>query len=730
MAPRSGARSADGRRDAAKPRRGANHLQNEKSPFLLQHAHNPVDWYPWGEEAFAKARREDKPIFLSVGYSTCHWCHVMARESFENEDVARILNAGFVCIQVDREERPDVDRTFMAFVEALTGSGGWPLNVFLTPDLKPFYGGTYFPPDRRGNLPGLVEVLHAVSERWKTHRADVVESAHRADADLRKLSQPPPGGRSASGTPGAACIDSAYAVEKVRYDTQFAGFGPAPKFPRPCELLFLHRVYVRTHDPRALEMSRATLAAMADGGIHDQLGGGFHRYSTDPSWRLPHFEKMLSDQAQLVIAYLEAYQLTGEVRFADVARDILSYVRRDMTADNGGFLTAEDADSPADARHPEPLVEGAFYLWTQAAIDALLPAPDAKLFSRHYGVQPAGNLGNALPGQNVLYIAESLEETASALGLNPEAARAQIESARARLIEARSRRPRPHRDDKVLAGWNGLMISACARAAAILRTGDELESARRAADFLVGTLWDDEHRQLRRRYRDGEAAIPAFNTDYACVVQGLLDLYEVSFEPRWFEWACKLTDRQIELCADSTGGFFEAAGSDPNLPLRAKEDYDGAEPTSNSVTAMNLLRLGEMADSARYRKLAEKTLTAYAPILEHHGVALPAMLAALDFHLSSPRQIIIAGKPGAPDTDRLLATVNARFLPNRILLLADGGAGQAALAASLPLLSRFGMESGRATAYVCQDYTCKLPVTQPTDLAALLDGASPHRSMR
>jgi uncharacterized protein YyaL (SSP411 family) len=692
----------------------ANRLLHEKSPYLLQHAHNPVDWYPWGDEAFEKARREDKPIFLSVG--------VMERESFEDSAIARVLNESFVAIKVDREERPDVDRVYMRFVQATTGGGGWPMSVWLTPERQPFFGGTYFPPQRVGDRPGFLEVLTMVRDRWQTNRADIMASASRILEELRKRSQL----ANASDEPlelQVAFIDDAYAQQKSRFDSRLGGFGTAPKFPRPYELLFLHRVYRRTGDAAALEMSRRTLLAMADGGIHDQLGGGFHRYSTDAHWLLPHFEKMLYDQAQLVMAYVEAYQLTAEERFAEVTRDILAYVRRDLTGSHGAFLSAEDADSAVHPEHPEEKEEGAFYAWTAAEIEALLEPELAQLVARHYGVKPNGNVrSRELMGKNVLFVAEPLAETAAALEITPQEAERLLQTARAQLLEARATRARPHLDDKVLTAWNGLMISAFARAGSVLREPEHLQAATAAAEFIHDTLWDADERRLLRRFRDGEAAIPAYNVDYAYMVQGLLDLYEAKFEQRWLDWARLLMDRQIELFGDAdAGGFYEITGEDPTLLMRNKEDYDGAQPTSNSVTALNLLRLGEMTDSARYRAQAQQTLRLFAPQLQRAGAALPAMMLALDFQTTSPSQIIIAGKRGAPDTTELLETVHGRFLPHKVLLLADGGEAQKRLAADIPLLESLTMESGRATVYVCQNYACQLPVTTGEALAELLD---------
>jgi uncharacterized protein YyaL (SSP411 family) len=700
-----GERTAAAEAVDAQGERRANRLAHEKSPYLLQHAYNPVDWYPWGDEAFEKARNEDKPIFLSIGYSTCHWCHVMERESFESQAIAAFLNENFVAIKVDREERPDVDRVYMAFVQATTGSGGWPMSVWLTPDLKPFLGGTYFPPERRGNRPGFLELLRVVHDRWNNNRTEIVESSHRIVEQLQARSSLAHASAQDRVELSSAFITATFDEQKKRYDARHGGFGQAPKFPRPYELLFLHRAYLRNEDPEALEMSKATLLAMADGGIHDQLAGGLHRYSVDS------------------MALIEVYTLSGEQQFAAMARSTLEYVQRDLTGKHGGFYSAEDADSAVDPAHPHEKEEGAFYVWTRSELDALLGPETAALAARHYGVRAEGNTGSReLRGKNVLYIAEPLAVSAESLGVSIDDAKRRLDEARAKLLGRRAERPRPHLDDKVLTAWNGLMISGFARAASVLGEDAYMRSARQAMNFVLDTLWDDKRQRLLRRFRDGEAAIDAFNVDYAYLVQGLLDLYEASFELRWFEWATKLTDVQIELFADQErGAFFESTGEDPSVYMRRKEDYGGAQPTSNSVTALNLLRLGEMTDSARYRALAQQTLQTYAPALRERGAALPAMLLALDFHQSSPRQIIVAGEPGGSDTRELLGAIYRRFLPNKVLLLADGGASQKKLAEFLPLIASLGRESGRATAYVCQNYACQLPVTAVDDLTKLVD---------
>ncbi len=702
-----------------------NRLAHQKSPYLLQHAHNPVDWYPWGEEAFEKARREQKPIFLSVGYSTCHWCHVMEHESFSDPAIAEIMNRYFVSIKVDREERPDIDQIYMTYVQVTTGSGGWPMSVFLTPDLKPFFGGTYFPPDDRFGRPGFRTVLLRVREVWEKDRDKIVQSANQVVELLQKSVLADVGGSAKLQEP---VLEKTYQQIKASYDPKNAGFGGAPKFPRPVVLNFLLRTYARTKQKDSLEMTLQTLRAMARGGIHDHIGGGFHRYSTDAAWHVPHFEKMLYDQAQLASSYVDAYQITHDAFFAETARDILEYVLRDMRAPEGGFYSAEDADSLLEEGKPEvaAATEGAFYVWAAKQIEKVLGA--AAIFNFAYGVAPHGNVPpeqdvqGEFRGKNILIARHSLAETARHFSKSEREIATVLSGARQKLFEARSHRPRPARDDKILTAWNGLMISGFARAAQALEEPRYLSAAEAAAGFVKANLYDPKTGKLKRRYRAREAGIDGFLDDYAFFIQGLLDLYESSFDVEWLRWAVQLQEKQDQVFWDSkSGGYFSTSGGDPSILVQLRDDYDGAEPSPNSVAALNLLRLSEMTGRQAWREKAERLFAVFARRLESNPEALPQMAAALDFSLSRHKQIIIAGDPGAADTRALLRLVHGRFIPNKILLLADGAQGQKQLAQWLPFLEGVTRKQGRATAYVCENYVCKLPTPDPEIVARLLD---------
>ncbi len=704
--------------------RHTNRLIHEKSPYLLQHAHNPVDWFPWGEAAFEKAQREQKPVFLSVGYSTCHWCHVMEQESFCNPALAEIQNRHFVSIKVDREERPDIDRIYMSFVQATTGGGGWPMSVFLTPDRKPFFGGTYFPPEDRYGRPGFRTVLLRVAEAWEKDREKIIQSANQV---TRALQDSLKRGGATSSVLQKSVLDKAYKQFGASYDTTFGGFGSAPKFPRPVIFNFLLRYYARTGEKPALEMTLQTLRAMARGGLHDHVGGGFHRYSTDRTWHVPHFEKMLYDQAQLSISYADAYQITREPSFAATMRDILDYVLRDLRAPEGGFYSAEDADSLFERGRPEH-GEGAFYTWTAAEIRQVLGSDTAAIFNFVYGAEADGNVPSSqdiqgeLKGRNVLIVRHSWSETAQKFRISETGVQRLLEQARQKLFAARSRRPRPALDDKILTAWNGLMISAFARAGQILEQPRYVSAATAAASMIRSKLSDARTGKLRRRYRLGDVAIDGFLDDYAFFIQGLLDLYEASFEVEWLSWAVALQEKQDELFWDAKeGGYFSTSGADSSLLLRTRDDYDGAEPAPSSVSAMNLLRLSQIANRKEWREKAEKIFGSSARLLETQPQALPQLSAALDFDLAKPKQIIIAGQPGAPDTRELLRLVHQRFLPNKILFLADGREGQRELAKWLPFLEGVSPKGGRATAYICEDYVCKLPTSDPKVVARLLD---------
>jgi len=697
-----------------------NRLAAEQSPYLLQHAHNPVDWYAWGPEAFERARKENKPIFLSIGYSTCHWCHVMERESFENQRIADLLNRDYISIKVDREERPDVDRIYMSFVQATTGSGGWPMSVWLTPDLQPFFGGTYFPPENRFGHPGFASILSQIADAWRTDRGQIEESARDVVEQLRKQAAVEPGRASSLDT---GVMDSGFYVFRRTFDSQMGGFGAAPKFPRPSVFRFLLRYHARTRNAEALEMTLKTLQEMAKGGMNDQLGGGFHRYSVDARWFVPHFEKMLYDQGQLATSYLEAFQITGDRQYADTARRIFDYVLRDMTDEAGGFYSAEDADSVIDPAEPTVKGEGAFYIWTAEEIRDLVPAPAADWFCYRYGVAEGGNVANdphqEFTNRNILYQAVSVADTAVQFRQIEETVEAGLRDAERILLEARGKRVRPHLDDKVLTGWNGLMISAFALGGAVLDEPRYRDAARRAAEFVIGKMCREEFDAqagrpvplLLRRYRKGDAAIPGFLDDYALFVQALLDLYETQFDRRHLELAVRFTDKQRELFEDGAeGGFFSTGTSDKALVLRLKEDYDGAEPSGNSVALMNLLRLAQMTGRADFREAAERLLAAFAPRLSMAPVALPEMLAACEFRMSEASEIIFAGEREGTDTAALVGALYRRFLPNKVVLLVDSPETREWLSRGNPPVASMRSVDGRATAYVCRNYTCQLPV--------------------
>lgn len=682
-----------------------NRLAAEKSPYLRQHAHNPVDWFPWGQEAFDLARAGAKPIFLSIGYSTCHWCHVMERESFENESIARILNEHFVSIKVDREERPDVDRIYMMFVQATTGSGGWPMSVFLTPGLKPFYGGTYFPPDNRYGRPGFGSILEQIARAWSQERERIENSSVEIVNQLEQHAAVAP--RPGELEPGA--VDSAFQIFRRSFDRRLGGFGSAPKFPRPSALNLLLRYHARTGNDEALEMVDLTLREMAKGGMNDQLGGGFHRYSVDERWFVPHFEKMLYDQAQLAVSYLETYQITRDETFAQVARDIFEYVLRDMTHPEGGFYSAEDADSVIDPAHPHEKGEGAFYIWSKSELAALLDAATLDRFSKHYGVEPDGNVRDdphrEFTGRNILYQARPIEGS--------------LDYAKRILLAARSRRVRPHLDDKILTSWNALMISAFAKGAQVLGEPRYQAAAERAVNFILRHLYDPRTASLLRRFRDGDAAIPGFLDDYAFFIQALLDFYETSFEPYHLELAVQLAGQMRDLFEDTEhGAFYSTPEHSGDLIMRMKEDYDGAEPSGNSIAAIALLRLARMTGREEFRESAERTLHAFSQRIINTASGVPQMLVALLYSTSAPRQIVIAGDRGAAAP--LLAAVRERFLPDTTLLLLDTAEARESLGAHAPALRDMHPVGGQPAAYVCENFTCQLPVVEVPALTALL----------
>ncbi len=698
-----------------------NQLIHEKSPYLLQHAHNPVDWHPWGPEAFAKAQAEDKPIFLSIGYSTCHWCHVMERESFEDAQIAGIMNRHFINIKVDREERPDVDRIYMSYVQATTGSGGWPMSVWLTPDRKPFVGGTYFPPENRYGRPGFPQILSSIAAAWSKDREKIIDSSEKVLEQLQKQAEVT---ASAESNLSEDMLESGFQTWRRSFDSRLGGFGHAPKFPRPVVLNFLLRFYARTGNQEALAMVTETLRAMARGGMHDQLGGGFHRYSVDEYWFVPHFEKMLYDQAQLATSYLEAFQITKDADFAEVARDILDYVLRDMTDPSGGFYSAEDADSVIDPAHPHEKGEGAFYVWSQAEVEAELGPEHARWFQFRYGVEEDGNVRNdphgEFAGHNILFEANSLEETAHHVERPIEEVRAVFEQARTKLMAARAKRVRPHLDDKVLTAWNGLMISAFLSAGAILDEPRYTQAAQRAIDLIRTRLYDPMSEVLMRRYRDGDVAIPGFLDDYAFFAQALLDSYETTFRFEHLELAMALTRRMLDIFEDTqNGGFYTTAEAGPDLVMRLKDDYDGAEPSGNSIAVQNLLRLAQITGEDRFRAAAQRTLQAFAGRMETQGPAVPQMLAALAWTFSAPREVVLAGDSGSASTAAMLRALHSQFAPFKVVLLADD-ANRDRLARWNPAIAEMRAVNNQTAAYVCENYACQLPTMDPAELARLL----------
>ena len=702
----------------------SNRLASEQSPYLLQHKDNPVDWYPWGDDAFARARAQDKPIFLSIGYSTCHWCHVMEHESFESEALAGILNRSFVSIKVDREERPDVDRVYMTFVQATTGSGGWPMSVWLTPSLQPFYGGTYFPPSARWGKPGFGEILEEIARVWREERDKVVQSAAHIVERLRTLGAADKGRQQ---VPPVAILERATQEFAAAFDARRGGFGDAPKFPRPAELLFLLREHARTGNEQPRDMVLLTLQVMARGGMRDHLGGGFHRYAVDGDWRVPHFEKMLYDQAQLVVAYVEAAQVTGDAFYAQVAVDTLDYVRRDLSDPGGAFYSAEDADSlpPEKAGAPGAhKMEGAFYIWTDEEVREVL-GPDADIFRQHFGVRAGGNAPfdpqNEFTNKNLLYTAATIEQVAAASSRTVEEVESTLRRARLTLLERRSMRPRPHLDDKILTAWNGLMIAGFARAGRVLEGQERLlDDARRAAAFIRSHLWREADRRLLRRYRNGDASVEGYAEDYAYLIFGLLELFQGDGDPGWLEWAMTLQQRQDELFwDDEDGGWFSTTGADPSVLLRLKEDYDGAEPSASAVSVMNLLLLSHLTASAGMEARIERTFAAFASRAAQMGRAVPMMLSALSMYYAGIPQIVVAGEPSADETRALRRTVHEKYLPSALLVPVDPAHRQA-LGRILPWIAALEPRQGRATAYVCRDFTCQVPATAPTELAAQL----------
>jgi uncharacterized protein YyaL (SSP411 family) len=669
----------------------ANRLVNETSPYLRQHAHNPVDWYPWRDEAVERAVKEDRPVLLSIGYSACHWCHVMERESFEDPETARMMNEDFISIKVDREERPDLDAVYMEAVQAITGSGGWPLTVFLTPQKKPFFGGTYFPPENRMGVAGFPRVLETVARAYRTRKDEIESAGDEVIAHLKQSAGP----RRVLDPLTTGTLSTAYASLESGFDTRNGGFGPAPKFPQPMALEFLLRYHHRTGDKEALRMVELSLERMARGGMYDQIGGGFHRYSVDDRWLVPHFEKMLYDNALLARLYLHAYQATGKPLYRQVVEQTLDYVLREMTGDEGGFYSSQDADSEG--------VEGKYYTWTLAEIVDALGEDDAGPAARYFGATEGGNF----EGVNILTRAAGAEEL-----------EAGIAHVKARLLERRAGRVAPHRDEKVLADWNGLMLAALAEAASVLDREDYLQAAVANGTFLLRTLLNGGG--LKHSYKDGDARISGYLLDYAAVIDGLLALYQATLDDSWLNAAKGLADSMIEQFWDASHGqFYDTGDRNEGLPVRPRNIYDNALPSGASAASSALLQLARITGNGEYERIAASGIRSVQDYMARYPTGFGHWLCALESYLSRPTEIAVIGDPGDPATKSLLGVVNARYLPGKVL--AGGRPNGTAPSVDVPLLKDRNMVEDRPTAYVCEDHTCKTPVTDPEALAALLD---------
>jgi uncharacterized protein YyaL (SSP411 family) len=681
-----------------------NRLAGETSPYLLQHAHNPVDWYPWGPEALSRAKSEDKPILLSIGYSACHWCHVMERESFEDSQTAALMNGSFVNIKVDREERPDLDTIYMQAVQAMTGHGGWPMTVFLTPDGTPFYGGTYFPPDDRPNMPSFTRVLTAIADAWRSRREEVTQSGSQLRQHLQQTIQLTP----SRSVLEASLLDAAAQGIDSQFDPVDGGFGNAPKFPQPMAIEFLLRYWRRTGSQRARDAAEYTLDKMARGGISDHLGGGFHRYSTDGEWLVPHFEKMLYDNAQLARAYLMGYQVSGNAFYRTIIEQILNYVLRDMTDPSGGFYSTEDADSGG--------VEGKFYVWTPAQLREVLDERVARIVAAFYDVTDKGNFEH---GTSILHMPRTPMEVATDLDVTDAEVLAALESARPTLFARREQRVRPARDDKVLTAWNGMMLRAFAEAGRVLNEPTYIQAARNNAEFLLHTMRADG--KLLRTWKPGhQAHLNAYLEDYANLADGLIALYEATFESKWLEAAQELADAILERFADTeNGGFFDTSDDHETLITRPKDLFDNATPSGNAVAADVLLRLAVLTANVDYQRAAQNVFELLREPMVRYPLGFARSLSALDFLLDRPKEIAIVGPLEAPQTQALLREVFEPFLPNKVVA---GGS------ANLPLLEGRQPKNGQAMAYVCEHYVCQRPTSDPKELAAMLSGSSTQPS--
>jgi len=709
-----------------------NRLIHEKSPYLLQHADNPVDWHPWGEEAFEAAKKQDKPIFLSIGYSTCHWCHVMEHESFEDPKIAEMINENFIPIKVDREERPDIDNIYMSAVMEMTGSGGWPLTVLLTHDKKPFFGGTYFPPTAKWGSPGLTDIIQSVANSWANRRDELIQSSNT----LTQLLADKASKDSDNATLSEQTLTLAYQQYDQMYDSRYGGFGHSPKFPTSHNLSFLLRYWKRTSNDSALEIVEHTLTQMARGGMYDHIGGGFHRYSTDQQWQIPHFEKMLYDQAILSRTYLEAYQITKNDFYAQVAREIFDYVLRDMQQEQGGFYSAEDADSldpdeykgmTIDPSQAHEKKEGAFFLWRYDEIMDVLGKDDAEIFNYYFDIQLSGNAlhdpHNEFVGKNIIYVKRSLEETAGHFKRGVSEVRQSIQNSKAKLLEVRNIRPRPHLDDKVLTDWNGLMISSLSFGSRVLNEEKYKKAAEKAARFIQKELVTPDGRLLHR-YRDGDSAIMGTIEDYAFMIHGLLDLYEATFKIEYLKQSIDLANQMVRLFwDDKDGGFYFTADDAERLLYRQKEIYDGAIPSGNSVAALDLVRLSRLTFEKKWEDNLGRLFNTFSAEIANRPSSYGQMLSAFDFALGPSKEIVIAVPSVDRNIDEIINAVYERYIPNKVVLLRpETGAGADEVVSISPFVEYQLPINDQATVYLCENHICKLPVSDLEKFRSLLDG--------
>ncbi len=690
-----------------------NHLINEKSPYLIQHADNPVDWYPWSEKAFKKARNENKPVFLSIGYSTCHWCHVMAHESFEDPEIGNLMNEIFVSIKVDREERPDLDNIYMTVCQLMTGTGGWPLTIVMTPDKKPFFAGTYFPKISVYGRVGLKDLILNIRDIWDEKPEEVLDSADQINEALQEVSKTSTGDEL-----GENVLDSAYKGLSNNFDELHGGFGGAPKFPTAHSLLFLLRYWNRNKNELALKMVKETLDSMRNGGIYDHVGFGFHRYSVDQEWMVPHFEKMLYDQAMLATAYLEAFQVTEDEKYKDTAQEIFEYVLRDMQSEEGGFYSAEDADSEG--------VEGKFYTWTKDEIYKILGEEDAKFASKVFNISSEGNFSEepsqTKTGSNIIHLKNSIDEISETLGLKNDEVIRKIEKIREKLFNTREKRVHPHKDDKILTDWNGLMISALSKGAQIFDDKKYLKAAMRSADFIINNLCKDN--RLLHRYRDGEAAINANLDDYSFFISGLLELYEASFNLKYLKYSIDLNKTLLDHFWDfERGGFYFTPDDGEKILVRKKEIYDSAVPSGNSVQMLNLLKLAQITESEELNRKAVELEKAFSKDVERMPSAHTQLMAAIDFKLGPSYEIVISGVPDNKDTAQMLNSIRDNYLPNKTIILRPPGDEASELITIVNSLKSKKQKNNRSTAYICSENTCKSPTT---DLKAMLNSLNLH----